>query len=68
MNGTEQLNEANKIIDSLIALLDVKARKGCYDKNTSWVGVQNGNGVEIGVGIEKLIVKAKKYTKKYNKQ
>ena len=63
----EQLNEANKIIDNFILLLDVKARNGCYDKNTSWVGIQNGNGVEIGIDIEKIIKKAKKYKQKYNK-
>ena len=60
-----QIEEANKIIDNLISILDVKARKGCNDKISSWVGVQNGNGIEIGVDIEKLIRKAKKYTKKY---
>ena len=60
-----QIEEANKIIDNLISILDVKARKGCNDKTISWVGIQNGNGVEIGVDIEKLIRKAKKYTKKY---
>ena len=63
----EQLKEANKIIDNLILLLDVKARAGCNDKNTSWVGIQNGDGVEIGIDIEKIIKKAKKYKQKYNK-
>lgn len=63
----EQLNEANKIIDNLILLLDVKARNGCDDKNKSWVGYQNGDGVEIGIDIEKIIKKAKKYKQKYNR-
>ena len=61
----QQIEEANKIIDNLISILDIKARKSCNDKISSWIGVQNGNGVEIGVDIEKLIRKAKKYTKKY---
>lgn len=65
MNNENQLNEANAIIDKIIKILDVKARTGCNDKSASWVGLQNGNGTEIGLDIENLIKKAKNYTKKY---
>ena len=65
MNNENQLNEANAIIDKIIKILDVKARAGCFVKNKAWSNFSNGNGTEIGVDIERLIKKAKNYTKKY---
>lgn len=44
----------------LLATLDVKCRKGCSDKNMSWVGFQNGDGEECGEDIERIIDSAKK--------
>ena len=62
-----QIEEANKIIKSIIKILDIKARQGCRQKEDTWVGIQNGNGIEIGEDIEKIILKSKKYIKKYEK-
>ena len=60
-----QIDEANKIIKSIIKILDVKARQGCNQKDGAWFGFQNGNGEEVGKDIEKLIIKSKKYIQKY---
>ena len=60
-----QIDEANRIIKSIIKILDVKARQGCNQKDGAWIGVQNGDGIEIGDDIEKLIIKSKKYIQKY---
>ena len=41
---SNQIDEANRIIKSIIKILDVKARQGCNQKDGAWIGVQNGDG------------------------
>jgi len=47
-----------RLAQTVIKVLDVKARAGC--DNPSWIGYSNGNGTEIGVDIERLIKQAKR--------
>ena len=60
---SNQIDEANRIIKSIIKILDEKAHKG--SDNKVWFGFQNGNGEEVGKDIERLIIKSKKYIQKY---
>lgn len=65
MGKDKQIDDANKIIRKFIFVIDKKAKQGCIEK--SWIGIQNGNGVEIGKDIETLIIKSQKYINKYLK-
>ena len=56
MKGEQAIKLAKKVIE----ILDKKCREGCNEANYSWVGFENGNGVECGVDIERLIKQAKK--------
>lgn len=47
----------------IIAILDVKCKKGCTGENATWQGFQNGNGIECGSYIEQLIEQAKRFLK-----
>lgn len=47
----------------VIAVLDKKCRNGCTGEHYTWVSFQNGNGVECGVDIERLIRQAKRLLK-----
>jgi predicted RNA-binding protein with EMAP domain len=59
------MKKENKLIEKFIFVLDEKARRGTVDM--SWEGFQNGNGVEVGKDIEKLIKQAKKILKNMKK-
>ena len=47
-----------RLAQTIVKVLDVKARAGCSEP--SWIGYSNGNGTEIGVDIERLIKQAKR--------
>jgi hypothetical protein len=53
----------NNLANRVIAILDIKARNGCVEKEKSWIGFENGNGTEVGKDIERLIKLAKKELK-----
>lgn len=59
-------NEAIQLSKLIIEILDKKAHRGTDDN--SWLGFTNGNGIEIGVDIEKIIRKAKKIIKNESKK
>lgn len=48
------------LAEKVINVLDKKCRNGCTGEHYTWVGFQNGNGVECGVDIERLIRQAKR--------
>lgn len=50
---------AEQLANEIIRVLDVKARRGVRQPEETWVGFENGEGVEIGRDIERLIKKAK---------
>lgn len=56
--STEQL------ATEIIRVLDVKARQGARRPEETWTGFENGEGVEVGQDIERLIRKAKAVVKK----
>ena len=51
--------DTQHLAKEIIRLLDVKARQGVRQPEQTWVGYENGEGVEIGTEIERLIKKAK---------
>ena len=51
--------DAQTLAKEIIRLLDVKARRGVRKPEETWIGFENGEGVEIGTDIERLIKKAK---------
>ena len=51
--------DAQDLAKEIIRLLDVKARQGVRQPAQTWVGYENGEGVEIGTEIERLIKQAK---------
>lgn len=57
-NLIKRLVDGVRLAQTVIKVLDVKARAGC--KEQSWIGYSNGNGTEIGVDIERLIKQAKR--------
>ena len=51
--------DAQNLAKEIIRLLDIKARQGVRKPEETWIGFENGEGVEIGTEIERLIRKAK---------
>ena len=49
---------------TIVEVLDKRARAGGL--NPSWQGFQNGNGVEVGQDIDRLICKAKRILQTHN--
>jgi hypothetical protein len=50
---------AVSLAKKVIEVLDEKCRKGCTTINKSWIGFENGDGIECGNDIERLIKQAK---------
>ena len=51
--------DAQELAKEIIRILDVKTRQGLRQPETAWIGFENGEGVEVGKDIERLIKKAK---------
>lgn len=51
--------DTQHLAKEIVRLLDVKARQGVRKPEQTWIGSENGEGVEIGTEIERLIQKAK---------
>ena len=51
--------DAQDLAKEVVRLLDVKARQGVHKPEETWIGFENGEGVEIGREVEQLIKKAK---------
>lgn len=50
---------AEQLANEIIRVLDVKARRGVRKPEETWTGFENGEGIEIGRDIERLIKRAK---------
>lgn len=57
-NDNNQLTAEN-LAETVINVMDKKGRAGC--KNRTWIGFENGNGIEIGTDIENMIKQAKQF-------
>lgn len=50
---------AEQLANEIIRVLDVKARQGVRKPEETWTDFENGDGVEIGRDVERLIKRAK---------
>lgn len=63
-NKTNTLLDAVRLAKTVINVMDKKGKAGC--KEPTWIGIQNGNGTEIGVDIERMIKQAKRFIANYS--
>jgi hypothetical protein len=64
---TNKKNEnvlAVSLAKEVVQILDEKCKQGCAPENRSWIGFENGDGIECGNDIERLIKQAKNILKK----
>jgi hypothetical protein len=61
-NGNDvnkQTLAAVRLAETIIKVMDKNGKAGC--REPTWIGIQNGNGREIGNDIERMIKQAKRF-------